>query len=77
MLTIIVSNGADHIELSSIDTKSKRFTSFDNKLTTFPGDVSPNAVWDNLSAWKPQKPSHFVKSPHLFQFTAENLITLR
>lgn len=44
--TINVSNGATHSVLKKNDAQSNRFTSFDNKLTTFPGDVSPSAVCD-------------------------------
>lgn len=35
---------------TNIDTISKRLTSFDNKLTTLPGAVSPNAVCDKRNA---------------------------
>lgn len=47
---IIVINGAAHIAFITIDTTSKRFTSFDNRFTTLPGAVSPSAVCDNRNA---------------------------
>lgn len=50
MPIMIVNNGAVHIEFNSIEAKSKRLTSFDSKLTTFPGAVSPNALCDNRRA---------------------------
>lgn len=51
MPAIIVINGAAHIAFITIETISKRFTSFDNKLTIFPGAVSPNAVCDRRKAY--------------------------
>lgn len=45
--TITVSNGAIHIAFIHSDTHSNRFTSFERRLTTLPGDVSPSAVCDN------------------------------
>lgn len=47
--TMIESNGAIHIAFIHNETHSKRLTSFDNKLTTFPGAVSPSAVCDRRS----------------------------
>lgn len=58
--TMNESNGANHIEFKHRDTHSKRFTSFDNKLTTLPGDVSPNAFCDKRRAFKlPKKKESF------------------
>ena len=48
--TINVSKGAVHIELRNIVTQSNRFTSFDSKFTTLPGDVSPSAVCESRNA---------------------------
>lgn len=49
---IKVAKGAVHIAFKNNDTKSNRFTSFDSKLTTFPGAVSPSAVWESRKDWK-------------------------
>ena len=48
--TKMVNNGAVHNELKYAGRKSNRFTSFDNKLTIFPGAVSPSAVCESRSA---------------------------
>lgn len=47
--TMIESSGAIHIAFINNETHSKRLTSFDNRFTTLPGAVSPNAVCDNRS----------------------------
>lgn len=44
------SNGPVQSELQNILMESKRFTSFDNKLTILPGAVSPKADCDKRRA---------------------------
>lgn len=48
--TIRVSNGAVHIEFKNIVTQSNRLTSFERRLTTLPGAVSPSAVCESRNA---------------------------
>lgn len=44
-------SGPIHIELINNVTHSNRLTSFDNRFTTLPGDVSPSAVCDKRKAY--------------------------
>lgn len=48
--TINVSNGDIHKALKKNDAQSNRFTSFESKFTTLPGDVSPRAVCERRRA---------------------------
>lgn len=51
MATKSVSNGAVNMKLRNVETISKRFASFDRRLTIRPGAVSPSAVCDNRKAY--------------------------
>lgn len=47
----IVSKGPIQIWFKKNKHQSNALTSFDSRFTTFPVDVSPNAVCDNRSDW--------------------------
>lgn len=47
----IVMSGDVQSGCNTSDTISNRFTSFDNKLASFPGAVSLKALCDNWSDW--------------------------
>lgn len=51
-VAINVINGDVQIKCTSNVTNSNRFTSFDNKFTSFPGVVSLKARCDNFRDWK-------------------------
>lgn len=50
--TVTTRSGAVHIAFKNIDIASNRYTSFDRRFTTLPGDVFSSSACDNLKAFK-------------------------
>jgi len=50
-VTITVCKGPIHKKCRNVNAMSNRFTSFDNKLITWPIVVSPRAAWLRRNAW--------------------------